>query len=83
MEENNFIHIDPTTLRDEFAYHKMTTTGDEVSKNIRLFASVLLNAMDNLEPSRETSLAKTKLEESVMWANKSLALHGTRILELE
>lgn len=27
-------------------------------------------------PSREKSLAMTKLEECIMWANKSLALHG-------
>ncbi|MBQ9000527.1 MAG: hypothetical protein IJ087_01585 [Eggerthellaceae bacterium] len=28
------------------------------------------------EPGREKSLALTKLEECVMWANKSIALHG-------
>lgn len=33
---------------------------------------------EKLVPSRETSLAKTKLEEAVMWANKSIALHGRR-----
>ena len=27
-------------------------------------------------PSREKSLAMTKLEECAMWANKALALHG-------
>lgn len=31
---------------------------------------------EDLVQSRETSLAKTKLEEAVMWANKSIALHG-------
>ena len=31
-----------------------------------------------LNPSRETSLAKTKLEESVMWAKRSIALNGVR-----
>ena len=29
-----------------------------------------------LVPSRETSLARTKLEECVMWANKSIARNG-------
>lgn len=29
-----------------------------------------------LRPSRETSLALTKLEETVMWANKSIAKNG-------
>lgn len=29
-----------------------------------------------LHPSRETSLALTKLEEAVMWANKSIAKNG-------
>ncbi|MBQ9002240.1 MAG: hypothetical protein IJ087_10345 [Eggerthellaceae bacterium] len=28
------------------------------------------------EPSREKSLALTKLEECVMWANKAIAVHG-------
>lgn len=32
-------------------------------------------------PSREKSLAKTKLEESVMWAVKSLALHAPQSFE--
>lgn len=29
-----------------------------------------------LRPSRETSLALTKLEETVLWANKSIAKNG-------
>ncbi len=33
---------------------------------------------EKLMPSRETSLAKTKLEEAVMWANKSIALNGRK-----
>lgn len=31
---------------------------------------------EHLINTRETSLALTKLEECVMWANKSIALHG-------
>lgn len=31
-----------------------------------------------MKPSRETSIAKTKLEESVMWAKRSIALNGVR-----
>lgn len=31
---------------------------------------------DNCKESRESSLAFTKLEESLMWAIKSLAVHG-------
>lgn len=34
--------------------------------------SVLMNHFDTLPPSREVSLAKTKLEESIFWANKSI-----------
>ena len=29
------------------------------------------------QPSREKSLAMTKLEECVMWANKAIAVHGS------
>ena len=31
-----------------------------------------------LVPNRETSLAMTKLEESVMWADTSIAINGVR-----
>lgn len=33
---------------------------------------LLHDILENLEPSREMSLAKTKLEEAVMWAVKGL-----------
>ena len=32
--------------------------------------------MSNINTCRELSLARTKLEESVMWANKAIAFGG-------
>ncbi len=47
---------------------------------IREKASALLREIDLvLLDSRERSLAKTKLEECVMWANRSIAVAGTRV----
>ena len=50
---------------------------EDKSKNIttlKTCASTYLRAINELSPSsREQSLAKTKLEESVMWATKAIA----------
>lgn len=50
---------------------------EDQSKNINTLkscASTYLRAINELSPaSREQSLAKTKLEESVMWATKAIA----------
>ena len=44
---------------------------------IRKSAEELEEIIDDwLLDNREKSLAMTKLEECVMWANKSIALHG-------
>lgn len=50
----------------------------------QLASGVVIDAADTLDSvyddwlvdSREKSLAMTKLEESVMWANRAIALHG-------
>ena len=47
---------------------------DEVAKleALKDRAQLLHNAISELPPNRETSLAKTKLEEAVMWAVKAI-----------
>ena len=64
-------------MSETFRQHSMGCREIEYSESIR-------DAAENLEgiialrckPSREKSLAMTKLEECVMWANKALAIHG-------
>jgi len=50
--------------------------GDEqllAQRNVRLAISHALNAVDaNVPAGREASLAKTKLEEALMWAGKGI-----------
>lgn len=65
-------------MHDIFAYHMMGEEAAEVSNDIRKKASELLDAMCSIENCRELSLAITKLEESVMWANKALIIGGIR-----
>ena len=44
-----------------------------VYKDIKLKATRLFKELEMLKPSREKSLAITKLEECIMWSNKSLS----------
>lgn len=62
---------------ESFKHHDFDENQVEKSNDIRqaaedLAAVIVLRCV----PSREKSLAMTKLEECVMWANKSLALYG-------
>ena len=61
-------------LNRRFVYHKPFGDQSERYENIRSvaleFATLLVNSCPE---SRELSLALTKLEESVMWANSSIA----------
>lgn len=46
---------------------KMFAAHDEIASNVMI-------AFDHLPPSREASLAKTKLEEAIFWANRSIVM---------
>ena len=62
------------TIERSFTYHK--PDGDLIGRyeEIRARAKELAYLIDGLcPPSRERSLAMTKLEEAVMWANASIA----------
>lgn len=65
-------------VNDKFLPHKMNGEALQVCDEIREKASELDNLINSLPNSREKSLAGTKLEESVMWAIKSVALNGTK-----
>ena len=60
---------------------KYKTLSEDNSEQVKLQDQMLLikslgfefyNYLDSLPPSRETSLAKTKIEEAVMWAVKGI-----------
>jgi hypothetical protein len=59
---------------DVFKYHKFEESQAERSEEVRVTAQELADLFDtNLPKSREQALAFTKLEEAVMWANKSIS----------
>lgn len=57
-----------------FTYHAPKEGQPEKYSQIRLMAKGMAHAVNQLCPdSRETSLALTKLEEAVFWANAAIA----------
>ena len=63
-----------TTIENNFTYH--APKEDQIARytEIRQNAKLTAELFDKLCPdSREKSLAMTKLEEAVMWANASIA----------
>ncbi|MCP3885141.1 MAG: hypothetical protein GY700_06635 [Propionibacteriaceae bacterium] len=57
-----------------FTYHPPKEGQPQKYKTIRNFGAVLAKTInDNCPESREKSLAMTKLDEVVMWANASIA----------
>ena len=61
-------------IENAFTYHTPKPGQPEKYQAIRDMAKELAYLIDELVPdSREKSLAQTKLEESVMWANAGIA----------
>ena len=59
---------------NNFSYHAPKGNQAERYENLRYGAKYLaLNILNKCPDSRERSLALTKLEEAVMWANASIA----------
>ena len=64
-------------IENRFTYHKPTGRQPEIYNSIREEAKGLAYVMNMYCPEgREKSLAITKLEESVMWANAAIARGG-------
>jgi hypothetical protein len=62
------------SIENNFMYHAPKEGQQEKYQALRSKAKELAYLIDELCPdSREKSLAMTKLEESVMWANTSIA----------
>lgn len=57
-------------------YHRPTEEARLQMRNVRNAAEILLRTITECcPPSREKSLAITKLEECAMWANKSIVIN--------
>ena len=65
---------EPTRGRFRKAYRELSDKEREAVEAIKNTADIMEAIYDNLPngPSREASLAMTKLEESVMWAVKAV-----------
>ena len=64
-------------IEKAFAYHELDDDGREVCASVRSKARSLAHYINKTVPdSREKSLAMTKLEECVMWANAGIARNG-------
>ena len=62
------------SVENNFTYHPPKGTQQKRYETIREFAKTYaMFLIENCPDSRERSLALTKLEESVMWANASIA----------
>ncbi len=65
-------------LIESFKHHDLQHEQIDRCNEIRRTAMSLAEYMhENCPPSRELSLATTKLEEAVMWANKAIACNET------
>ena len=66
--------MDDSDLQNRFTYHAPKPGQPEVYQEIRDNAHELARLINDHAPdSQEKSLAITKLEEAVMWANASIA----------
>jgi hypothetical protein len=71
------LKMDDSDLQNRFTYHAPKPGQPEVYQEIRDNAHELARLINDHAPdSREKSLAITKLEEAVMWANASIARNG-------
>ena len=70
--------IDPSTGGVNYSTEPFEETAKRYQE-IRTLAKMFSDLVDNLVPkSREASLAQTKIEEAVMWANAGIARNITK-----
>lgn len=64
-------------INNRFTYHPLKPGQPDIYQDLRDEAKKLAYQINDKCPeSREKSLAVTKLEEAIMWANASIARHG-------
>jgi hypothetical protein len=65
---------DEQLVKHNFTYHPPKEGQSEKYETLRSIAKNLaIHILWNCPPSRERSLAQTKLEEAIFWANASIA----------
>jgi len=70
--------MDSQDLEHRFTYHKPKEGQPEKYQHLRTEALYLADRINQYCPDgREKSLAITKLEEAIFWANASIARYGT------
>ncbi|TCM58222.1 hypothetical protein C8J36_101121 [Rhizobium sp. PP-F2F-G48] len=58
-------------------YKPLTDLQKEQMATVKSCGQELIEIIDGIGPGRETSLAKTKVEEAVMWATKAVTAQGS------
>lgn len=53
-------------------HRQLTPEEQSAVQGVKLSGLAFLDVLDSLSPGRETALAKTKIEEAVMWAVKGI-----------
>ena len=61
-------------LKDRFRPHVMNQNQIDLSNEVRSVIIMTATTLDKLPEGREKAIAYTKLEEALMWANKSIVL---------
>lgn len=73
MDNDKYV-IDQARLNNDFMYHAPNEEQTKRYEQVRLFAKNYATfLMGNCPPSRELSLALTNLDQTVFWANASIA----------
>lgn len=63
-------------MNPRFKSHTLNDIQLNKSTKLRIAVADLYEMLNDLPKCRETSAAKARLEECLMWANKAIALHG-------
>jgi hypothetical protein len=70
--------MDQEDIKNRFTYHKPDNDKIVLHERIRRYGFDLSTYLNEVLPDgREKSLAVTKIEEAIMWANASLARSNT------
>lgn len=62
-----------------FKPHKMNDTAQSRATDVKIQASVLLEAIETIPDCREKNVAVERLEECVMWATKAIAMNQVQM----
>lgn len=77
--EEHYEHLTPEH-EHALSYHPLTEGRAEKHEALRRAAKQYADALDEFcPPSRESSLAFTAVQDSLMWANASVAVHDPNL----